>query len=140
MLRKTFLYLFFIALGAVLLFGHGWLLALTSLLNHAPDVPTATGNATGAEVAAQAQAGGWVQAGVVFSKLLAAGAAYVFFIILIWTVQRLTHPEPTRWAKEDYSADFKGRPVAEKFYVYGNLRRNLIWLAIGCLIFGAYCI
>jgi hypothetical protein len=92
---------------------------------------------SGAEVAAEAQASGWVPAGTVTSKLITAGGAFLFFIILQWLSQHLTHPGPTRWAKSGYSDAFDALPDGEKFSAYGRIRLYQTMLAVGALLFAA---
>ena len=61
----------------------------------------------------------------------------MFFTILRWLVQQLTHPVPTAWAKTGYSADFATLTAKDKFSVYGTLRLNSVLLAAAALLFAA---
>jgi hypothetical protein len=155
-LRKAGPYLIFFALGAAMLYGQRGLQAGTALVHgaahldwHPHTTPAgnpvlgdfveapATANMSGAEVAAEAQASGWVPAGTVTSKLITAGGAFLFFIILQWLSQHLTHPGPTRWAKSGYSQAFDALPDGEKFGAYGRIRLYQTMLAVGALLFAA---
>lgn len=155
-LRKAGPYLIFAVLGVAMLYGQRGLQAGTSLVHGTAHVSlhphiTSAGNPvlgdfvearpssemSGAEVAAEAQASGWVPAGTVTSKLITAGGAFLFFIILQWLSQHLTHPGPTRWAKNGYSEAFEALPDGEKFGAYGRIRLYSTLLAVGALLFAA---
>jgi hypothetical protein len=158
-LRKAGPYLIFIGLGLLYLFGQPALRAVTSYVHGVSDttelapvtrtmaalgdpeakaiVAQVSANMSGAEVEAEAQAAGWVPAGTVTSKLITAGGAFLFFIILQWLAQQLTHPGPTRWAKTGYSKAFDELPDTEKFSAYGRIRLYSTMLAVGALLFAA---
>lgn len=135
--RKVGPYLLFALLGVAMLFGQRALLTVTEAVHGVSGPVVATANMTGAEVAADAQASGWVQAGAVTSKLITAGGAFLFFIILQWVAQQLTHPGPTSWAKKRYTAAFDALDDVEKFRAYGRIRLYSTLLAVGALIFAA---
>jgi len=135
-LRKAGPYLIFAVLGVAMLYGERSLHAVTELV-HGVSGTAPTAEMSGAEVAAEAQASGWVPAGTVTSKLITAGGAFLFFIILQWLSQHLTHPGPTRWAKSGYSDAFDALPDGEKFGAYGRIRLYQTLLAIGALLFAA---
>ncbi len=135
-LRKAGPYALFLLLGIVMLYGPTLLHWLLAVVHGAPTLPH-PGNATDAEVVADQQAAGWPTPALVTGKLVTAGGAYLFFIILRWLVQQLTHPAPTAWAKRGYSIDFDSLPPADKFLVYGGLRLNSVLLAAAALLFAA---
>lgn len=136
-LRKFGPYLLFLALGVVMLYGPVLLHWLLAVIHGAPAVGAHPGDATGAEIMADQQSAGWPTPGLVTGKLITAGGAYLFFIILRWLVQQLTHPKPTEWAKKGYSAEFEALPSRDKFAVYGNIRLNSVLLAAAALLFAA---
>ena len=135
-LRKAGPYLLFGVLGLAMLYGPMLLHFVLDLVHGAPTLPHA-GNATGAEIAADQQAAGWPTPGLVTGKLITAAGAFVFFTILRWLVQQLTHPVPTRWAKTEYSDAFDGLESRDKFSVYAGIRLNSVLLAAASLLFAA---
>lgn len=160
-LRKASPYILFLALGVLALFGPLVFPRLVSALYHAnaptiEDVAPATRalatlgdahaaavlaavqqNATGTEIAAGQQGGGWVPSGTVASKFITAAGALILMVVLIWRLQNLTHPGPTQWAKDDYTADFKLLTPVEKFEAYGRMRLQYVLLAAAALVFAA---
>ena len=158
-LRKSGPYGLFLLLGAAMLYGPQLLHQLLDIVNGVGDaqahsqvvgslaavgdpkaialLPAAISDATGAQNLADQQASGWPTPALVTGKLIIAAAAYVFFTILRWLVQQLTHPEPTAWAKKGYSADFLALTPQEKFVVYGTLRLNSVLLAAAALLFAS---
>ena len=94
-------------------------------------------NATGAEVVADQQSAGWPTPGLVTGKLITASGAYVFFTILSWLVQHLTHPTPTAWAKGGYSAAFKVADDNAKFIIYQRMQLNQTIRVGAALLFAA---
>lgn len=158
-LRKSGPYGIFILLGAALLYGPQILHNLLDMIHgvgaaqaHAQVVgslaaigdpkavalmPAALSDATGAQNLADQEASGWPTPALVTGKLLISAAAYVFFVILRWLVQQLTHPVPTAWAKTGYSTDFNSLSAQEKFIVYGALRMNSVLLAAAALLFAS---
>lgn len=135
-LRKSGPYVLFLLFLGVMLYGPGALPGLLELTQHAP--VTATGvNATGAQIALDQQASGWPALGLVAGKLITAAWAYVFFIILRWLTQQLTHPVPTQWAKKGYADAFIALPEGDKFKVYAGIRMNSVLLAAAALLFAA---
>lgn len=138
-LRKAGPYALFLLLGVAMLYGPLLLRWLLDVVHHVPAAPAGEGlgNATGAEIVADQQAAGWPTPGLVTGKLITAGGAYVFFIILRWLVQQLTHPVPTRWAKTEYSDAFDGLESRDKFTVYAGIRLNSVLLAAAALLFAA---
>ena len=135
MLRKITPYLIFLALGALfVVLKPVWQTAFTWLY-HA--VPVAGPSASSAQIEAAQASGGWVPSGTVASKFLTAAAAYVLFTILPWLVQHLTHPAPTRWAKQDYSRAFYYLSVQEQFASYGRLQLVNVIRAAAALLFAA---
>ena len=135
-LRKAGPYALFILLGVAMLYGPALLHWLLDVVHGVPSGPHA-GNATTAEVVADQQAAGWPTPGLVTGKLITAGGAYLFFVILRWLVQQLTHPAPTAWAKAGYSTEFANLPSVERFRVYHALRLNSVLLAAAALLFAA---
>lgn len=135
-LRKAGPYALFLLLGVAMLYGPALLHWLLDLVHGAPTTAHA-GNATPAEIVADQQAAGWPAPGLVTGKLVIAASAYVFFIILRWLMQQLTHPAPTAWAKKGYSTEFDSLPGRDKFTVYAGLRLNSVLLAAAALLFAA---
>lgn len=135
-LRKTGPYLLFVLFGVAMVYGplllHGVMDAVHGVGAHAAGL-----NATSEEVAADQQAAGWPAFGLVTGKLITAGGAFLFFTILRWLVQQLTHPTPSRWAKTEYSDAFDGLESLDKFAVYGAIRLNSVLLAAAALLFAA---
>ena len=158
-LRKSGPYGIFLLLGAAMLYGPQLLHSLLDIVNNVHDtqahsqvvgslaaigdpkalalLPGAISDATGAQNLADQQASGWPTPALVTGKLIISAAAYVFFTILRWLVQQLTHPTPTAWAKTGYSADFTALSPQEKFVVYGALRLNSVLLAAAALLFAS---
>ncbi|WP_216726078.1 hypothetical protein [Hymenobacter siberiensis] len=129
--------LIFLALGAVMLFGQTCLLNITTAASAADPLGMRVLNADGAQITAVAQAGGWVQLGAVTSKLLTAAGAFLFFTVVRWSVQHLTHPYPTSWAKAEYKEEFQLLTRTQRFHVYQNIRQDSVWLALASLLFAA---
>lgn len=134
-LRKWTPALFFVCVGLALLFGQDALLALTSYVHGAN--PAGGANMSGAEVAAEAQASGWLPFGLLASKLLTATGAFCLVCIIVWRMQRLVLPAPSEWARKGYSVAFDSLPEREKFTVYQAGRWQLIALAVAALLFAA---
>ncbi|MGI4884288.1 MAG: hypothetical protein ACRYFR_04945 [Janthinobacterium lividum] len=134
-LRKAAPYFLFLALGALALAGPVLFPHLVAFLYHA--APAAGPAASGSEIAAGQQGGGWVSSGTVGSKYIIAAGALILMVVLIWRLQNLTHPEPSRWAREDYTADFKLLSPVEKFEAYGRMRLQYVLLAAAALVFAA---
>lgn len=135
-LRKAGPYALFLLLGVAMLYGPLLIAALTAAVHGATGAAHG-GNATTAEILADQQAAGWPSFGLVSGKLVTAGGAFLFFTILRWLVQQLTHPAPTAWAKKGYSTEFDSLPGPDKFTVYGGLRLNSVLLAAASLLFAA---
>lgn len=133
--RKWAPALAFVLIGLALLTGREQLLDFTSYLYRATGA--AGNNMSGAEVAAESQAAGWIPFGLITSKLLAASGAFVLACILVWRMQRLVLPGPASWAKNRYSHAFERLSDGDKFRVYQVGRWQLIALAIGALIFAS---
>lgn len=134
-LRKFGPYALFLGFGLLFLFGPGW---LRSLLNHLNGVGTGLpSQMSGAEVTADAQAAGWPAAGTVTGKLITAAGYFLFFVVLRWLTQQLTHPTPTKWAKKEYSAAFEQLPDSEKFTVYRGVRLDSAIIAAAAIIASA---
>lgn len=133
--RKCAPALFFVFTGFALLYGQDALLALTSYIQGASVNQGA--DMSGAEVAAEAQASGWLPFGLLTSKLLTATGAFCLACIAVWRMQRLVLPGPSGWAKEHYPAAFNSLPEREKFAVYQAGRTQLIALMIAALLFAA---
>ncbi len=133
--RKWAPALFFVLIGVALLVGREQLLALTSFVYGATNA--AGPDMSGAEVAAETQAAGWVPFGVLTSKLLAASGAFIMVCILVWRMQRLVLPGPAKWAKSEYSPAFERLSDVEKFKAYQAGRWQLIALAVAALLFAA---
>jgi hypothetical protein len=134
-LRKFGPYALFFGFGLLFLFGPIWLRALLNHLNGVgPGVPS---QMTGAEVAADAQAAGWPAAGTVTGKLITAAGFYLFFVVLRWLTQQLTHPGPTLWAKKGYTADFDALAATDKFIVYRGIRMDSAIMAAASMLAAA---
>jgi hypothetical protein len=131
-LRKSGPPALFIGFFLLLLFGPDWLKALVDHLHGVgPGLPA---QMSGAEVAAEVQAAGWPAAGTVVGKLITAAWFYLFFVVLRWLTQQLTHPRPTEWAKKDYTAAFNALPDSEKFVVYRGIRMDSAIMAAASLV------
>lgn len=134
-LRKVGPYALFFGFGLLFLFGPGWLHAL---LDHLHGVgPALPAQMSGAEVAADVQASGWPAAGTVTGKLITAAGFYLFFTVLRWLTQQLTHPAPTEWAKKNYTDDFNALPAGEKFGVYRGVRLDSSIIAAAAMLAAA---
>jgi len=138
-LRKAGPYALFFLFGLLMLWGPFVVHRVTSFVHNAPAgaAPGPLGNATGAEVAAEAQAAGFPSFGLVTGKLITAAGAYVFMGVVLWALQQLTHPTPSRWAKTEYADAFDGLESLDKFAVYQRLRLHLILLGAAALVFAA---
>lgn len=124
----------FLALGAAVLYGQRVMLALTTSVYHAH--ATASAEMSGAEVAAQQQASGWVPAGT-GSKYLFAAGFFFLFIFLIWIGQSITAKPQKRWAKQHYSREFLHLSPYERFQENRVGRWQLVALAVGAMIAAA---
>jgi hypothetical protein len=124
----------FFALGAVVLYGQRGMLAITSYVNNAH--ATASTEMSGAEVAAQQAASGWVPAGT-GSKYLYAAGFFFLFIFLIWIGQSITAKPQKRWAKRHYSREFLGLTPYERFQENRVGRWQLVALACASIIAAA---
>jgi hypothetical protein len=83
--------------------------------------------------------GGYVQFGTLISKIIVLVIFYAIGSILPWAFQQLTHPGPTKWKKEQYTADFNALESRQKFEVDAKLGLNaaIRWAAVvigACLI------
>ena len=133
--RKWSPALLFLLTGLALLTGREQLLDLTTRLYHATGA--AGQNMSGAEVAAESAAAGWLPFGLLTSKLLTTAGTFCLLCIIVWRMQRLVLPEPAKWAKEDYSKAFGRLSEADKFKVYQAGRWQLIGLAVAAALFAA---
>lgn len=122
-LRKASLYAAFPALGVVFLFGEPMAHWLANMAYGVHDLPGAM-EASPELKEASARVGGWVPVGTATSKIILTISFYVLSYIIPWVVQRVTHPAPTRWAKENYKTDFDGLSVERKFEANGRLSLN----------------
>ena len=132
--------LIFFALGAALLFGKPALLAITSYINGVD--PTAVAhklpaNMSGAEVAADKQASGWMPAGL-GSKFLFSAGYFFLFVFLVWIGQSIAEPRGKEWVKTSAKTDAELLTEAEKFREYRAGRWQLVVLAVAAMIAGAY--
>lgn len=135
MLRKLTPYLFFVTLGLLMLTGARLFPSAVQAFYHV--VPSAGPAASSAEIAAGQQSSGWVPSATVASKFISAAGAYLLAVVLMWQVQKLTHPGPTRWAKEEYTVDFAGLSPEKKFEQYSRIRLHEVLLIVGSLLFAA---
>lgn len=122
-LRKLALYAAFMALGVAFLFGEPLAHWLANLAYGVHDLPGAV-EASPELKAASARVGGWVPVGTATSKIILTISFYVLSYIIPWVVQRVTHPAPTKWAKEDYTTAFEGLSTERKFEANGRLSLN----------------
>lgn len=134
-LRKAAPYLLFLLLGLAALSGPLLFPHVVGLFYHA--APATGPAASGAEIAAGQQAGGWVPSGTVASKFITFAGAYLLAVLVPWLVQHLTHPAPTRWAKTRYSGAFLALSYQEQFTVYGRLQLVIVIRATAALLFAA---
>jgi hypothetical protein len=127
--RKLALYAALFALAVLFVVGHPLLQYLTNL--GVPHAGPGDLNATSAEVEASATASGWVPLGTATSKVIMAATFYVLSYILPWVLQRVTHPEPTAWAKDDYKVEFRALASLDKFAVVGriSINQSIRWAA-----------
>ncbi len=134
-LRKAGPYVLFLLFGVAFIYGQRLLLALTNYVHGVGDgVPA---QMSGAEVAADVQAAGWPSAGTVTGKLITAAGFFLFFVVLRWLTQQLTHPAPTAWAKKGYSTAFDALPDADKFTVYRGIRMDSAIMAGAAMLAAA---
>lgn len=124
----------FLVLGAAVLYGQRVMLALTTFVYNAR--PTASTEMSGAEVAAQQQASGWVPAGT-GSKYLFAAGFFFLFIALVWLAQSITAKPQKRWAQRHYTSEFMRLSSYERFQENRVGRWQLVALAIGAMIAAA---
>ncbi len=127
MLRKLTPYLFFIALGALFVYGRFICWQFEYLVAQLRGLSTVggAGNASAAAVWADEQVSGWLTQGEATSKLIMAASFYVMFCILPWLLQQLTHPGVTAWKKADYTDAFNALPTdAERFAVTSRTDLN----------------
>jgi hypothetical protein len=124
----------FLVLGAAVLYGQRGMLALTSYVNNAQ--ASAGTEMSGAEVAAQQQASGWVPAGT-GSKYLYAAGFFFLFIALVWLAQSITAKPQKRWAKRNYSREFLLLTPYERFQENRVGRWQLVALACASIIAAA---
>ena len=135
MLRKLAPFFLFAALGVAMLAGAAYAPLLIGKFYHA--VPAAGPAASSAEIAAGQQASGWVPSATVASKFIAFAGMYLLLVLLTWTVQHLTHPAPTLWAKTRYSREFLALTDEQRFAVYGRLQLVIVIRAVGAAVFAA---
>ena len=132
--------LIFFALGAALLFGKPVLLAITSYVHGVDPQAVADklpANMSGAEVAADKEASGWLPAGL-GSKFLFSAGYFFLFVFLVWIAQSIAEPRGKAWVKTEAKTDAEALTVAEKFREYRAGRWQLILLAVASMIAGAY--
>jgi hypothetical protein len=123
----------FLVLGAAVLYGQRAMLALTTFIYNAHGTGT---EMSGAEVAAQQQASGWVPAGT-GSKYLFAAGFFFLFIALIWLAQSITAKPQKRWAQRHYTSEFMHLSSYERFQENRVGRWQLVALAIGAMVAAA---
>lgn len=123
----------FLVLGAAVLYGQRAMLALTTFIYHAHGTGT---EMSGAEVAAQQQASGWVPAGT-GSKYLFAAGFFFLFIALIWLAQSITAKPQKAWAQRHYTGEFMRLSAYERFQENRVGRWQLVVLAVGAMIAAA---
>lgn len=134
-LRKLTPWLLFIAAGAGMLYGPAVIREALARFYHS--TAAAGVNMSGAEVATETQAAGWLPFGVVTSKLLATVGMFVVLCLMVWRMHRIIAPTETKWAKQDSSRAFEQLPTVEKLRDYRAGRWQLIALAGIAAVFAA---
>lgn len=122
-LRKIALYAAFLLLGVAFLFGDPLAHWLANYAYGVHDLPGALEASPELKEAA-ARVGGWVPVGTATSKIILAISLYVLSYLVPWVVQQVTHPAPTAWTKDYYTAEFMALPSADKFALVSRLSLN----------------